>query len=436
MHTAELAKLDVELNWHPCSQMKDYEQFPPLAVKSAHGSYLELADGSKIIDAISSWWCKSLGHNHPQLKQAMLTQLEQFEHVIFANTTNENIVKLSQRLLGLMPHLGKVFYAGDGSCAIEVALKMSVHARVIAGETKRTQFVALCNGYHGETTAALSVSDLGLYRAPYSSLLFEPTFIPPLYVTGESDPKWHDASEHWQQVRPQLEAVADSLTAIIVEPIVQGAGGMLIYSQDFLRRLAAWAKQHGIHLIADEIMTGLGRAGKMLACEHAGITPDFVCLSKGLTSGWLSFSAVMTTDEMYQLFYDDYSTGKSFLHSHTFCGNALGVAVALATLDVFEQHQIVAGVRPLQESMMQSMREIADETKMLSNIRGIGGVVAADLKADPSERKGFQLFQQAVKLGLLLRPLGNTIYWLPPLNIDADTVKRMAELTLIAIKRM
>lgn len=427
-------KLDLQYNWHPCSQMKDYEQFKPLVIKRAYGSYLELADGRKIIDAISSWWCKSLGHNHPKLKKALMDQIEKFEHVIFANTTNETIANLSQILGNLMPGLSKIFYAGDGSCAIEIAMKMSLHSRTLQGKTRKTKFIALKNGYHGETSGALSVSDLGIYRNPYRAMLFEPILIEPHYVQGANDPAWNNANDHWPTVERNLEEHSDTTTAIIVEPILQAAGGMKIYSRDFLLRLAKFAKDNDIHLIADEIMTGIGRTGKMFACEQAVIIPDFICLSKGLTSGWMPFSAVLTTEEIYQTFYDDYEKGKSFLHSHTYSGNVLGASLALATLEVIQTENLCQKANQLQNIMQQNLQDIARQSGMLKNIRGIGAVVAADLiSEDPNSRMGYQLYQEAVKLGVLLRPLDNTLYWIPPLNVTNETLRELKEMTLQAM---
>ncbi|WP_408608952.1 adenosylmethionine--8-amino-7-oxononanoate transaminase [Aquicella siphonis] len=427
---------DMRHIWHPCSQMKDYEILKPLEVAGAHQAWIELACGRRVIDAISSWWCKSLGHGHPRLRRALARQAEKFEHVIFANTTNETLVSLSEKLTALAPGLNKVFYAGDGSSAIEVALKMSLHSRRITGEAKRTRFVALENGYHGETLGALSVSDVGLYRAPYAAMLFEADFISPLpYVSGSADPLWENCEDGWQRIERGLEALADTVTAVIVEPIVQGAGGMKIYSRDFLARLRAFTGRHGIHLIADEIMTGLGRTGKMLACEHAGIAPDFICLSKGLTSGWLPMSAVLTREGIYDLFYDDFQAGKSFLHSHTFSGNALAASVALEVLDVMAEEGICARAEEMGAVLRVNMQEVAEQTGCLRNVRGLGAIAAADLIcANPDRRYGFEVYQHALKLGVLLRPLGNTIYWLPPLNIDAETLTSLKEKTIEAIQ--
>lgn len=417
--------------WHPCSQMKDYEQFKPLLVQSAKGSYIELADGRKIIDAISSWWCKSLGHNHPRLQQALLKQMHQFEHVIFANTTNETIIVLSEKLAGLTHSLKKVFYAGDGSSAVEIAMKMSLHARQIKGETKKTKFIALQNGYHGETLGALSVSDLGLYKKPYDAVTLDVFFLSPIpYVLTTQDPLWQDAEIVWQQAKSKLEKQVETTTAIIVEPIVQGAAGMKIYSQDFLKKLRKWCYENNIHFIADEIMTGLGRTGKMLACQHAGIEPDFICLSKGLTSGWMPFSAVLTTQEMYQTFYDDYAEGKAFLHSHTYSGHALAAIVAIEVLTIIEELQLCNWAQTLGSAMFHAMNEIADETKKLQQVRQLGAIVAADLKpSSKMERQGFYVQKKAAELGALLRPLGDTIYWLPPLNTDLATIENLKNIT-------
>ncbi len=422
---------DLQHIWHPCSQMKDYESFKPLVVESARGCYLHLANGQKVIDAISSWWCKSLGHGHPRLQKALHEQIEKFEHVILANTTNETIVDLSQRLAKLTTHLNKVSFAGDGSCAIEMAIKMSLHARQILGEQKRNKFIALSNSYHGETCIALAVSDLGLYRQPYESLLPEVNFLQGIpYVSGQDDPLWADCSAYWPNIEMQLNQQAEQTTAIIIEPIVQGAGGMKIYSADFLRRLRAWTQQHQIHLIADEIMTGMGRTGTMLACQHAKIEPDFLCLSKGLTAGWLPLSVMLTSDAIYALFYDDYDKGKSFLHSHTYSGNVLAAAVALETFNILEQEAVLQKTPKLESTLLTLMQELAQCTGYLHNVRGIGAMVAADLCVEkPPQRLGYAIFQEAVKRGALLRPLGNTLYWFPPLNVELDVLKKLQIIT-------
>lgn len=424
---------DIKHIWHPCTQMKDHETLPLLEVACASGCYIELTDGRKILDAVSSWWCKALGHQHPRIKRSVQAQLEKFEHVLLAGTTNEVIVSLSEKLSMLMPPLDKVLYAGDGSSAVEMALKLSLHAQQISGYPQRNKFISLQNAYHGETAGAMSVSELGLYRHAYQSMLFAAKFLSVPYVSGEVDPGWNDCESHWQAIEKQLEAAAESTAAVIVEPIVQGAGGMRVYSKDFLRRLRAWTSERGIYLIADEIMTGMGRTGKMLACEHAAIIPDFLCLSKGLTSGWLPLSVTLTTQKIYDLFYDDYESGNSFLHSHTYSGNVLAASAALATLSVMQEENIVARSAKLGIKMRTAMQNVADETGMLSNVRGIGAIVAADLNVPANQRAGLEVYRAALARGALLRPLGNTIYWLPPLIMNDDELSALALITKEAI---
>ncbi|MCD8500008.1 MAG: adenosylmethionine--8-amino-7-oxononanoate transaminase [Gammaproteobacteria bacterium] len=411
--------------------MKDHETARLLTIVSAEGCYLKTDDGSLLFDAISSWWCKSLGHGHPRLKRALKKQLEQFEHVIFAGTTYDAIVELSEKMTRLLPNVNKVFFASDGSSAVEIALKMSLHAHQIAGQHQRTHFVALENAYHGETVGALSVSDLGLYKTPYKPLLFPTTFLQHIpYVRGSDDPLWHDCETEWVAIEKQLNNTPEQLSAIIVEPIVQGAGGIKIYSADFLRRLSAWAKTHGVHLIADEIMTGIARTGKMLACEHAAITPDFLCLSKGLTSGFLPMSAVLTTQKIYDYFYDDYETGRSFLHSHTFSGNALAAAVANETLSIVETESIEHHATFIGQHMRKAMYALADEFTQLSNPRGIGAIAAIDLPKDNrTPRLSLQIAVDAAKNGILLRPIDQTLYWMPPLIAETADLDRLYHAT-------
>lgn len=426
---------DLKHNWHPCSQMKDYESFPPMLIKSAYQSYIELQNGHRLIDAISSWWCKSLGHKHPKLQAALKTQMEHFEHVIFANTTSEALIKFAEKVSTLSPGLDKVLYASDGSCAVEMALKMSLHSRLITGQTQRKTFMALENSYHGETLLALSVSDLGRFRDPYASILIPTPFLKGIpYVSGVHDPLWQDCSAYWPRIEAQLNEHKDSLTAIIVEPIVQGSAGMRVYSADFLKRLRAWTKQHDVHLVADEIMTGLYRTGRALAIDHAGIQPDFLCLAKGLTGGFLPLSVTLTTSNIYELFYDDYAKGKTFIHSHTHSGNVLAAAVGCAVFEAMAEEKISEKMSAFEQTLQRLFERVSTETQALEPIRGIGGIVAADLKNPQRHfRLGYQVYQEAVRLGALLRPLGNTVYWLPPLNADRQVLEALADITREAI---
>jgi adenosylmethionine-8-amino-7-oxononanoate aminotransferase len=431
-----LQKKDLAYHWHPCAQAKDLEINPPFVVKRAQGCYIEGLNGHKVIDGISSWWCKSLGHNHPRLKAALFKQAESLEHVISTTTTNKTLITLSEMLVNLIPGMDKVFYGGDGSSAIEIALKMSFHSRINQGEFSRRKFLSLANGYHGETCGALSVTQINSFKKVYRSLLFDSQAIKPIpYLQTPEQDLWHDCQKYWDKVESFLHHHHREVTAIILEPIVQGAGHMRIYSQDFLRRLRSWTKKHNIHLIADEIMTGLGRTGKMFACEHAEITPDFICLSKGLTSGWMPFSAVLTTKEIYSSFCNPKKQEHYFSHSHTYTGNPLGACIALETLKVIKEEINWASLKVKSNYLLKSFREIAQETKILSNVRGIGMIAAGDIKKDVySAPKMKKMIHAAFEQGALLRPLGRTLYWLPPLNIDLSTIEALKKASLHALK--
>jgi adenosylmethionine-8-amino-7-oxononanoate aminotransferase len=406
-------------------------------VSGAQGPYLHLKDGRKLIDAISSWWCKSLGHGHPRLRAALSRQTERFEHVILANTTNDVIVELSERLASLAPGLTRVFYSGDGSMAVEVAAKLALHAKKIQGGGE-SRFLALENGYHGETALTLALGDLGLYREAYREVLPPVTFLRGLpYVHSENDPLWKDCSAAWPALERQLEENLQGLCAVVIEPILQGAGGMRFYSADFLRRLREWTRARGVYLIADEILTGFGRTGTMLACEHAGITADIVCVSKGLTAGWLPMSATLVSEEIYGLFYGEYGHGRDFLHSNTFAGNALAAAVALEALNVYRDEDILGTVRRNQPLLAASLGRVSQATGRLKNLRCLGGVAAAELRGPgtgPGLRAGYRIYREAVSRGALLRTLGDTVYWLLPLNADPDVISELETITADSIR--
>jgi len=439
--------------------MRDYVAFPPLVVTGARGVRLRLDDGREILDAISSWWCKALGHGHPRLVAALRAQQDAFEHVITANTTSAPLVRLCERVLaaanglpasawgaaappGRQPgHFGKVFLADNGSTAVEIALKMALQAQAQRGQPGRTRFVALENAYHGETAATLSVGDLDLYAAPYRALCFPAGRLTGLpYRTGPADPAWLDAGAEWPALAAELDRQADTLAAIVYEPVLQAAGGMRLYSPDLLRRLRSWADAHGVFLIADEIAAGMGRLGAILAShlvEGGGRTstaalPDFGVLSKGLTAGVLPLSAVLTTDAIYGLFDADYGDGRAFLHSNTFTGNALAVAVALAVLDVFADEDVLGRVAARGPGLVAALQKIAAERPYLRDVRGCGMVAAVDIRdtdgraLDPRRRTGWHVYREAVRRGALLRPLGDTMYLFPPLTATDDETGEMA----------
>jgi adenosylmethionine---8-amino-7-oxononanoate aminotransferase len=435
--------------------MRDYQDFPPIEVVAASGCHLTLADGTRVLDAISSWWCKSLGHGHPHLRAAIVDQLDRFEHVIVANTTNAGLVRLCERLLaagngepssvyaaGAPPgrsagHFGKVFLADNGSTAVEIALKMAIQAQAQSGQPARTRFASLRNGYHGETLATLSVGDCGLYAAPYEALLFPVAKLAGLpYRSGPDDPLWLDASAEWPAIEAALEPLARELAAIVYEPVLQAAGQMQLYSPDLLRRLRAWSRAHGVYLIADEIAAGMGRCGAMLASHLAApagdFLPDFATLSKGLTGGFLPLSAVLTTDEIAALFDADYGAGRAFMHSNTYTGNALGVAAANAALDVYAGEGILDRVATNGPQLRHALAALAARRPYLRDVRGCGMMAAVDVRGrdgaplDPKRRTGYRVYREAVRRGALLRPIGDTLYLFPPLTTAPSEIEEMA----------
>lgn len=433
MTVSTLQARDLAVNWHPCMQMKDFETLAPLCIARAHDEWLIDTEGRRYVDATSSWWCKSLGHAQPRLQAALMQQAEQFEHILYANTTYEVIVELSERLVALMPHFSRVLYAGDGSCAVEMAVKMSIQSQAIRGASQRTQLAALSGGYHGETLLTMALSDCPLYTRPFDALLPTVHTIPSVpYVNSLQDPAALDAAAEWSVAEAALAPLADQLACIVFEPVVQGAGGIRMYSPDFLKRLADWAHAHGIDLIADEIMTGFGRTGRFFASEYANIQPDFMCIGKGLTAGMLPMSAVLTTAKQYDYFYDTYASGRAFLHSHTHTGNALCAAVALETLKLMADEKILDHMPHVASRLHEGLLMIQEKTGALSDIRVLGGVAAALFKGS-RERAGFKLGCAAREYGVLLRPLGDTLYWMPPLNISDEGMNQLIDGTLQAM---
>jgi adenosylmethionine---8-amino-7-oxononanoate aminotransferase len=455
-----LAARDRAAFWHPCGQMRDYDAFPPLEVVGAAGSRIRLADGREILDAISSWWCKALGHGHPRLVAALRAQADAFEHVITANTTSAPLVRLCERLLaaangaasaawgadappGRLPgHFGKVFLADNGSTAVEIALKMALQAQAQRGQPARTAFAALTNGYHGETVGALSVGDCDLYASPYRGLLFPVLKLADLpYRSGPDDPRWLDSGAVGPALVRARDAHAATLAAVIYEPVLQAAGEMRLTSPDLLRRLRAWADARGVYLIADEIAAGMGRLGAILASHLAdgpghtsrAALPDFATMSKGLTGGVLPLSAVLTTDAVADLFESEWSEGRAFLHSNTYTGNALGVAVANAVLDVFASEDILGRVAVVGPTLRAALGALAKRRPDLpfADVRGCGMMAAVDLRGaggaalPPARRTGYRVYLEAVRRGVLLRPIGDTLYLFPPLTVDPADVDEM-----------
>ena len=428
MNNEALKIRDLEVVWHPCTQMKDHEVFPLIPIKKAQGVYLEDFEGNRYIDAVSSWWVNLFGHANPYINQKIKEQLESLEHVILAGFTHEGVVRLSERLVALTPkYLDKCFYADNGSSAIEVALKMSYHAHLNDGKRKEL-FVSLTNSYHGETIGALSVGDVQLYKETYEPLLIRSIQTPvPKDATKEAA---LEAALVFEELCAQK---AQEISAIILEPLVQGAGGMHMYHAEFLVQVRSICDRYAIHMIADEVMVGFGRTGKLFGCEHAKISPDFMVLSKGLTGGYLPLSVVLTSNAIYDKFYCDYGEYKAFLHSHSYTGNALACAAANATLDIFENESIIEK-NLLKAAYMEQKLEKFKTLPNVKEVRRCGMICAVELEGYmPSERIGMQVYLYGLKHGVLLRPLGHVVYFMPPYIITHEEIDVMMDTAFDAI---
>ena len=414
MSNAMISQRDKDVLWHPCTQMKDHETFPIIPIARGEGIYLEDFEGKRYIDAISSWWVNLFGHANRSINSKIKEQLDTLEHVILAGFTHEGIVRLSERLVKLAPiGLSRCFYADNGSSAIEAALKMSYHAHKNNGANKAL-FVSLSNSYHGETLGALSIGDVALYKETY-----EPLLIRSVQTPVPADQSIEAAQKALEAYELLLKEKSSEIAALIVEPLVQGAGGMVMYHPYFLTQAKTLCEQYGVHFIADEIMVGFGRTGSMFACEQAGITPDFLILSKGLTGGYLPLSVVMTTNTVYNTFYCDYDPYRSFLHSHSYTGNALACAAANATLDIFEDQDVIEANKSLSRSMASELLRFQGRSEV-KEIRQCGMIGVIELCGfDSSVRIGVKIHRHCLGLGVLIRPLGSVIYVMPPYVITS-----------------
>ncbi|MEM1410918.1 MAG: adenosylmethionine--8-amino-7-oxononanoate transaminase [Pseudomonadota bacterium] len=435
---------DLAVLWHPTTQMKDHEWLPLLPVRRGEGVWLEDYDGNRYIDAISSWWVNLFGHANPHISEAVARQARALEHVILAGVTHGPAVTLAEKLVALTPEgLDRVFYADSGSGAVEIALKMSFHYWRNQGEIGRRRFVTLTNSYHGETLGTLAVGDAGLFKEAYEPLLMESLFAPSPDCFGIEPGQW-DA--HAQGRLDELEAIlaehAGEVCAVIIEPLVQCAGGMRMYPPSWIRGLRAVCDRHRVHLIADEIAVGFGRSGTMFACEQAGVSPDFMCLSKGLTGGYLPMSAVLTTNDVYGTFYDEYTSLRGFLHSHSYTGNALACAAALATLELFEARDVLGDNRRTAQLMRDAVAPLETHPHV-GEIRQTGMILAIEMVADRErmvgwdwkERRGMRVYEHALANGVLLRPIGNVVYFMPPYVINESEIGQMAEVAAAGIDR-
>ncbi len=419
--------------WHPCTQMKQHETLPIVPIARAQGCWLHDCDGKRYLDAVSSWWVNLFGHAEPRINAALIAQLQQLEHVMLAGFTHEPVVALSERLSALTGGaLGHCFYGSDGASAVEIALKMSFHYWRNCGKPDKTEFISLAGSYHGETLGALSVTDVALFKDTYAPLL--------RHSAQVASPDWRRAEpgESPQDfalrcagaLERHLEQHHARTAALIVEPLVQGATGMAMYDAEYLRQARVLCDRYGVHLIADEIMTGFGRTGTFFAHEQAAITPDFLCLSKGITGGYLPLSAVLTRDAVYQAFYDD-TVARGFLHSHSYTGNALACRAALATLDIFAQDRVIDVNRGKAQYLTAAAQALATHPRV-RDFRSTGMIWAFEVDAaDATFARRF--FEAALARELLLRPISNTVYFMPPYVISDDEMDLLVARTLDAL---
>jgi adenosylmethionine-8-amino-7-oxononanoate aminotransferase len=426
--------------WHPCTQMKHHETFPLIGIKKGKGAWLYDENGNALLDCISSWWTNLFGHSNPRINQAIINQLEKIEHVMLAGFTHPPVVELSEKLAALTNgNLGHVFYASDGASAVEIALKMSHHFWQLDGKPQKKKFVCLENGYHGETLGALAVTDVAIFREAYGSLLQD------VYTVASPDARKAKVGESAKDVAKHAAAKLEKLfekehqhiAAIIIEPLVQCAGQMAMHSPEYLRLVRDLCNRYEIHLIADEIAVGCGRSGKFFACEHAGIWPDFLTLSKGISGGYLPLSLCMTTNTIYRAFYSD-KTQQGFLHSHSYTGNPLACSAALACLEIFETEKVLEKNIARSQDLANAFAWAKADPR-IEDWRQQGMILAFDLKSEHLKNPNSfprEMFAKGLEEGVLIRPISNTIYVMPPYILSTEEATQMGEAIQRALEKV
>ena len=420
---------DLKYIWHPCSQMKDYETLKPIVIEKGKGIYIYDTNGNRYVDVISSWWCNLLGHCHPKINAAVKKQIDELEHVIFANFSHKPAITLCEKLSEVLPDgLCKFNFSDNGSSSIECAMKMSFQYHYQSGNPQKKRFMALTGAYHGETIGALSIVGVDLYSQIYKPVLLDVIRIdgPDCYRCPYGMKCENCNAECFEKAEKAFAQYGNETCAMVVEPLLQGSAGMKIYPPVYLKKLRQICDRYNVHLIADEIATGYGRTGKMFACNHAGISPDIMCLSKGLTGGYMPMALAVTSQKIYDAFYADYNEGKAFMHSHTYSGNPLACSTAIAVLDILKEENIIKKANENAIYFNKIIKEKFSSHKNVGDIRSIGLINAIELVKnkstkeafDPKLRTGYQIYKKALKKGVLLRPLGDVIYFNPPLIIE------------------
>lgn len=428
---ATIEERDLNYIWHPCSQMKDYEELPPMVIDHGKGVWLYDVHGKKYLDIVSSWWCNLLGHCNEDINGAVKAQLDKLEHVIFANFSHEPAIELAEELAEIVPKgLKKFHFSDNGSAAVECALKMCFQYFLQTGHPEKKRFMCLTEGYHGETIGALSVGSMDLYAKMYKPMMMDNIHVeaPDCYRCPYGKKREQCSCECFEKAEKAFADHAQETAAMIVEPLLQGSAGMRIYPALYLKKLRALCDRYNVLLICDEIATGFGRTGRMFACDHAGIAPDIMCISKGLTGGYLPMSITVTTQKLYDAFYADYSEGRAFMHSHTYSGNPLGCAAALAVQKIFRTQPVLQTAQENAKWLTKRFAEEFADHPNVGEIRHIGLIHAIELVQDrqkkqdfaPEKRVGYEIYKRALAKGLVLRPLDNVLYFNPALNITRD----------------
>ncbi len=432
-----LKDLDKRYIWHPFTQMKEWMEGEPIVIERGEGNYLYDIDGNRYLDGVSSIWCNIHGHRKKEIDDAIRVQLDRIAHSTLLGLSNIPSIELAERLVEISPKgLTKVFYSDNGSTAVEIALKMSFHYWRHKGEAKRDKFVAFTSAYHGDTIGSVSVGGIELFHSIYKPLLFPAyrAYYPYCY-------RCHIGMEYPSCEISCIESLEDILkryhseiAALVIEPKLQAAAGMIVSPPDFLKRVRELSSQYNIHMIADEVATGFGRTGRMFACEHEGVVPDFLCIAKGLTGGYMPFAATITSEEIFDAFLGEYEDFKTFFHGHTYTGNQLGCAAAIASIDLFKKEKILEGLKGKVSCLTKELERFKDHPHV-GDIRQIGLVAGIELVEDRDTRKpyplkdkiGFRVCERAKKKGILLRPLGNIIVIMPQLSISEEELVWMMD---------
>ncbi len=439
-------KKDLTYNWHPYTQMKDCAKSPPILIKRAKGIKLYDDKGRAYCDTISSWWCNVHGHNHPTINKAINKQLKDFGHILFAGFTHKPAIKLAEKLIEITPpNLKRVFFSDNGSTAVEVALKMSYQYWQNSGHKDKNKFVSLDYGYHGDTIGTMSLSGVDLFNRVFKPLFFKAYKSPSPYCyrCPQGKEKSSCAIECIKPLEKLLKTKHKTIAAFIIEPLLMAAGGMIIYPPQYLKLAARLCKKYNIHLILDEVATGFGRTAKMFACQHAKVEPDFICVSKGITSGYLPISATLTTNKIYRAFYADYQKQKTFYHGHTYTANAIACAAALGSIEVFRKEDTLNKVNKLAPYFHKRLEEFR-KLPLVGDVRYLGMVAALELVKNKKTKKPFdfkdrigqKVYKQGLKQGLILRPLGNIVYFYLPLCIKRTELDQILAKTLTLIKNL